>query len=319
VRPSLSTLAIVLLCSLASLARAADRPLLSAAFVDCTAADEVLAIVELELDARVVIGDGVLPAHATRVHVRCDASSARLEVSDPLTRKDVSRVVSLEHVHASARTRVIAIAVAELVSASWFELERSPHAPEGALEAAEHSALQSVRRRALLWRVSLGLGPLLRLSAAARAPAPGGSLQLLAQSPWSPLLLFDLSGFYSTYALELGRVDTLAASFGAAGLLHAQRGAWGAHAGTGLRAGVARLRGRTRDAEQARDGDVSGGWLGPMLVAGGSLDADAWGSLHVLGELGYTLFAVRGAVDGRDAVALDGLWLGVALSWHVPL
>jgi hypothetical protein len=303
-----------------------DRPQLAVEVIGCEQPADVQAVVALELGTS-ASDPHSLPAHgavnATRAVAQCEAERALLAVTDPLTRKHVERTVELEHVHASARARVIGIAIAELVSASWFELERAPtaSAPRQApgTQRARAAALQAVRAREALWRVSLGVGPLLRLSHDANAPGIGAALQLIAQSPWSARLMFDLSGAHASRAIGLGAIEATVLALGAAGLLHAQNHPLGVHAGVGLRGGIARVRGESRDASAVREGDVSGPWLGSMLVLGGALALGEWGALQLTSELGYAFVAVRGRVDGRQAAAIDGAWVTLALSLHVML
>src|SRR6186713_3100482 len=57
----------------------------------------------------------------TWVVARCEESRVLLEVNDPLSRKTLKRSINLQSSAPNARPRVIAIAAAELVLASWAE------------------------------------------------------------------------------------------------------------------------------------------------------------------------------------------------------
>jgi hypothetical protein len=74
-------------------------------------------------------------ARVTFVSEQCvvDAASVTLHVDDAVTRKHVERFVDLGDVRGSVRTRALALAVAELLRASWAELEL-PEVPSAAVE-----------------------------------------------------------------------------------------------------------------------------------------------------------------------------------------
>lgn len=315
-----AALLLILLCATA---RAEDRPLLGVDVTDCASidAEEVRVIVALELGAR-TLPSAALPDHATRAHAQCSAQRIDIEVVDHLTRKTVKRAIALDHVHETARTRVLAIAIAELVSASWFELQHTPAAKrnsEPSADAERTAALRAMEARSPQWSFSLGLGPTLRLSLDAPERTWGGSLQLVAQSPSSPVLFFDVGGVYAASEFALGSTSTTAFSLGGAGLLSAQGETLGVLGGVGARAGWAQLYGSTNDRSLARNGSVGGPWLGPMLIGGPSLRINRSGSLFLIGELGYALVTVHGRVDGANALGLAALWGGLTLSWHVAL
>jgi hypothetical protein len=82
---------------------------------------EIVRLVGLELDARVVAPGGGGP-HATRGVIACGVDSVRLEVSDPLAGTFLSRTLPFPASAASAASRIAALALAELVFASWLEL-----------------------------------------------------------------------------------------------------------------------------------------------------------------------------------------------------
>ncbi len=95
-------------------------------------------------------------ARVTFVAEQCvlDASSLTVQVDDAVTRKHVERTVDLSDVSGAIRTRTLALAVAELLRASWAELEL-PEVPESAvlvpetLRAAMRTRLAEPRERAI--------------------------------------------------------------------------------------------------------------------------------------------------------------------------
>lgn len=62
----------------------------------------------------------------TRVRASCTRDATLLEVDDGVTGKLTSRRIDLEGTARVARSRLLALAIAELVSASWAELRLRP-------------------------------------------------------------------------------------------------------------------------------------------------------------------------------------------------
>ncbi len=80
-------------------------------------------ITTVELDARLV-DEG--ETDTTRVEASCAGSLVLIEATDPITGKSLSRLVNLAAEMEAARPRLLAIAITELVSASWTELASNP-------------------------------------------------------------------------------------------------------------------------------------------------------------------------------------------------
>jgi hypothetical protein len=108
---------------------------------------------QAEIGARLGDEEGPLVIVASAA---CDDSHVELRVIDPLTRKGVRRRIDLSSAAPRGRERLVALALAELLVASWAELEVNPNPkvePEGpspppdATQAAR--GLVSDRRRAL--------------------------------------------------------------------------------------------------------------------------------------------------------------------------
>lgn len=99
-------------------------------------------ILRAELSGDGVTDVSVVPATDTEVGLarvtfvteQCtaNASSLTLQVDDAVTRKHVERAVDLSDVTGAIRTRTLALAVAELLRASWAELEL-PDVPQSAV------------------------------------------------------------------------------------------------------------------------------------------------------------------------------------------
>src|SRR5688572_3766702 len=60
------------------------------------------------------------------VQVECEADLITLRVNDQITGKQLIRSITLAEAPPNARGRILALAVVELIQASWSELETNP-------------------------------------------------------------------------------------------------------------------------------------------------------------------------------------------------
>lgn len=101
-------------------ARAVSK--LPVVFDPCVAAlaQPVQRLIDIELSA--LSSASLLTAQA---HVQCEQTGAvTIRIDDRLTNKTLARTLDLSRVATSARVRALALAVVELLAASWTELER---------------------------------------------------------------------------------------------------------------------------------------------------------------------------------------------------
>jgi hypothetical protein len=202
--------------------------------------------------------------------------------------------------------------MAELVAASWAELEDNPEpkvapvtplAPRRAREAA----------RGVVAPVPIELGALAdaRLLASRDLVLGGGARTAIWVSPrffvrFDALMHYaELSRPTGTVALTLPSLSgALGASFGSGWLQ--PRLSIGARAGYAWLSGVAGTS-RTTGVQQR------GAWAGPEL----SLELSAWPRARVHPMLcfsvGAHIFGVRGTVNGGRDVMATGLWSGLSL------
>src|SRR5262249_57015189 len=81
----------------------------------------------LAIDLGALLVDPEIPvAGATRASVGCDGTLTLLRVDDPVTGKSLTREVDIASSPPNARARLVALAVSELISASWTELATNP-------------------------------------------------------------------------------------------------------------------------------------------------------------------------------------------------
>lgn len=90
------------------------------------------------------------PAQAsTRVAVRCEAALILVHIEDTVTGKTLERRIDLNREPAGARARVLGLAVAESVHASWVELTIQDRAPAVYVDAAASTAVRENTRVAV--------------------------------------------------------------------------------------------------------------------------------------------------------------------------
>lgn len=284
---------------------------------------EVRQVVAIELGALLV--EGTAPsAGVTRVEVLCVDAQIWLQVDDPLTGKSLLRRIDFLSVDPRARARLLGLAIAELVNASWTELllYPQPAAPAGAPEVppdVRRAALSVVERASGLSArpPEDGRGP--RLVGIAmvtgvlknRVLLAGGGLRLAwshgRHLGWSS----DLVAQHAQVTTPLGDVAIDTVHTGAALLFDWRWSRIALHLGGGLRGGVALLRGQPLTASAARGGTVLGPFGGPTGAVGASLKLRRRLVIEVLIEGGYAAFFVLGRVSGSPAVGIEGPFLGM--------
>lgn len=224
----------------------------------------------------------------TTAHVRCEESIARLSVDDPITRKSVGRSVDLSGYPESAKARALAIAAAELISASWAEasLNPSPQVPPVG------PAPKPEARRAVAERVrsapSLAPEPAPRTPAAPNAflgavvvrslPATlaelGGALRfesdalaLGSRADFALGVAVDVEELGGSADVSLGSVDSESFDVGASGYAVARASrALSFRGGAGVRVGHTKLTGNSSGTTASASGSISGTWTAPHLA-----------------------------------------------------
>jgi hypothetical protein len=287
----------------------------------------VLAIVGLEL-AGTTLGASGASAAATRVHLTCpEAETVEIEVQDPLTGKSLVRPVSLVGIQPNTRARLLGLAAAELVTASWMELEVQARRGSGARRASGSNEVEAGAREVVRARMEPPLQDL-QVGALLHARVLDGSAMLwgtgLRLSRERPSRL----GFATDVIYERGQRQFLPGrihidALSAAALLQYRRtrGAVTVGLGAGLRGGAAWIYGETANAVLAGDDAFAAPWGGPLLAASGGLRWFRHIAVELAAECGYALVAARGHVQDNSGIAPDsgalgltGLWLGLSLA-----
>jgi len=304
--------ALVIVAARASGQMREDKPRVSIVVVGCDAAlaREAQRIAAIELRAALV--DATPDAATTRITATCADSSANLRVVDPTTGKSLERAVALSQAAPSARARLLALAIAELVAASWSELENNPEPKAPAAAPLAPVAAREAARGAIAAR---------RLELAALADAHllasrdvlfGGGARSEIWLSRTFFLRFDALAHYAQLSRPTGTIavtmpslsSALAACLCAASLRPSV--SLGARVGYVWMSGVA-ANGATTGTRQ------QGAWFGPELA----VELSAWprARIHPLLSLavGAHVVGVRGAVDSGRDVRATALWSGLSL------
>jgi len=294
-----------------------ERPRVSIDIVGCDAAlaGEARRIAAIELRAALVepSADGTV----TQVTAECQGDLAALEVIDPTTGKSLARAVMLTETAANARARLLALAVAELVVASWSELQSNPRpraAPATPLasEDVREAARAAVADRSLELAVAFDVH---RMASNDWLFGGGGRATF-----WmSPLVFgrFDALIDYAEVGRATGSVAVVMPSVSAAlGISRWMGPTIRPSISLGLRGGYVRMNG-IAEGMAATSAHKAGVWLGPEVA----VQVSAWAGARVHPILGVVagvhLIGVRGTVDqGRDVEAV-GLWSGISLALAV--
>jgi hypothetical protein len=261
------------------------------------APEEVRRIVGVELKA----GDG---AAALRyfVRARCRGESVELAVGDAAEGVTLSRVLDLGAEPASARARVLALAVTELVAE--VRARADAVSPPPVVEPPPPPPIARPPEPAWRWTGLAGT----RTTLAAGFTSIGIGTRLARRVRWLDLA-FDLVGDHGAPVASVGRIDVDTLSLGAAALVTHDVDAVALFAGPGARFGLARLRGVPAAPDRARGDDLLSPWGGPFATFGARV-APRRLVLELTGELGYALGRVDALVDGAPQVSLGGAWFG---------
>jgi hypothetical protein len=305
----------------ASVARADDHPRVQLEIDPCVEAptDEVRRVVSIELGALLTAASDA-SSDRTRATVDCEGGLARFRVDDPITGKSLSRTIDLGSAAPKARTRLIALAVVELISASWTELDVNPEPrvlPSGPRPSAEarNAALATLRARvdrradgelrleALAGGMEFGSGTGLLV---------GGGLRVVGDRSDSVLgWAIDAQAHHGTSSVSLGRVSADVTTIGAAVDAHQTWSRWTLRLGAGVRGGEVRLSGVPDPAMGAQGKTFWAPWIGPLARGDVELVVARRLVLDVGAEGGYVVSPVGGLVGDRREVAIDGAWIGV--------
>jgi hypothetical protein len=266
--------------------------------------------VQVELHATVVPAG----AQVTRASAHCESGTTRaeLEVTDTLTGKSVKRAIDLTAAGTAGRPRLLALAIIELVSASWSELESSPKVAAAAPPVEAAQALESVRARSRRIGVNLAAMGVVRGVFAGSGPLGGAGLRLALDLPRQVALPLELIYEHGEPGFDLGTVSIDVLSLGA-GVAWRREWSWFAlRLGGGARGGLVRFEGRPRDPTINGDSFWTG-WIAPTLFLNGAFRPSRRVAFELGVEGGWSFSSTVGRVAGSTPVELTGFFIGASL------
>ncbi len=261
------------------------------------------------------------PASAAiaRVRIDCDGGAARITVEDLITGKTLVRRILLGDRPSAIRARVLGLAVAELLVASWVELQVNAE-PAGApvdavAPARDREAVASLMLQVLVpldRRLTRRRFTLSAFAAARRFPggaslvALGSDLEYRVRERIAVAL--DLTGERGADDTQLGRIHTFVLSLAPRIDRVATFDRLEMALGAGVRGGIARLSSTPMDA-QVTSHVFMRPWAGAFLSARlRALATDRW-RLGIGIEAGLVAVGVAGRVEDRDDPQVEGPWI----------
>ena len=273
---------------------------------------EIAAILRVELLNR--LADSA-PPDAYRTAIDCAGDLVAISVTPP-SGASKSRQANLAGSPANVRSRIVALAVAELVR----DLDREPRplpppvpAPASAKDAAP-SPPPSIPRRRAVELGAFGQTSSFQLDGVWLA---GGGLRF--DYVYKRLCAgFDVAALTTTERFEQGTAQAFLA-YGSPFVAWDERfGRAQTFVGAGYALGVAKLSGQASD-PRAFAGATTGPWSAPYGFAALALVVAEGMSVDARGQLGWVTSPVIGDVTGGRQVALEGLWASVQLGLAIAL
>jgi len=287
-------------------------------------------VVTMELEA--APDDERLDGALTTASAQCEGGRVRLTVEDPVTGKSVSRTLDIEDQPRGLRSRLLGLAISELVLASWIELQLTQAPPRPPMDAmawpeARREAASIAGRRLRVASPDrgsapreIGVGPSARMftSGLLTYGLAASARHWLDRRPTAGVGL-EIDGHYGKESIPaFANASALSLSLAPCLLMRSTFGPIVAVAGAGWRVGLARL--AADPASALRSGRAAWrGWTGPFLAVDLSVPVSRSLFLRASVESGYALVPARGRVGSVHVVELEGAWLGGVLSLGAKL
>ena len=325
---TLRGLAGIAILAIGSIASAHPLPSVSVDVTNCADVDQAVfaRLVALELKARPSSADD--PALAAQISLRCDGDHVLIDLVDPVTRKRSQRSLASDGVPVGARPRLLSLAVAELVTASWVEAVLFP---EPAVRPSTPPAAAEVRlaviERAAPRIFAAPIVSSLHVGAAAAClgafgrtgPLCGAGLSAGGDHPHGVAWSSDIYGLHGARAVSVGTIALDAIAIGARIGYAAHLGRTVVRVEAGARGGALRLAGHG-------SGGVAGhaAWRafgGPSASLSLSMVATRRVLVDTRFEVGWLAAGARALVAASAGVttgaALEGAFVlgAIGVSW----
>ncbi len=307
----------------------ADAPLVTTVIDACVPVDRA----QLDRVLAIELGTSAESASSqtgpTHVHVRCVDAGIELNLEDALTRKTMVRVLPSDSFQDASSTRLLALAIAELIVASWVEL-RLPRKVEPVgpppSTAARSAAARAVEKQdpgpqplELSERsTEIALTGLMQAWSEQDAILFGAGARLVhAPTRW---LAFSVAADLALATVEnsLGNILLRASAVSVAGLVRLPLKPFVLLTGPGGRLGLAQISGEATDPRRVRSTAFYAPYGGLLWLARAGVAVSESFSIVLDLELGVTTLPIRGLARNASVVALDGAFLtaglGVALT-----
>ena len=260
----------------------------------------------------------------TRVWVGCSPLGIELRLEDGMTSKTMARTLPASSFRDASSTRLLALAVAEFVVASWIELGVQPEPavqpvpvappPSPEVRAEVEHALDERAPDAHPSGVTVSAALALALWTANESVWLGAGARIAREaSPsiaWA--IAFDFTG--TTADVDLGKVNGLSGSLAFSTLFYLRLQPVILFTGPGARVGVVRLAGDPDDEYETSGNDFAAPFGGPIWVARADLVLGRGVRLSLELEAGVTTLPAKATADGHDIFAVEGIWLSPALA-----
>jgi len=280
---------------------------------DCQGAQgaEVEKLAALELAPRLSVIESS-PTPVLTGSVRCEPPHAHVIVVDPARAQPLTIHIDLGAAAPQARQRLLALALAELITTSQMEGEAPALSPEPATQPEPAPSTSDDHAASVRSPLSVWLAPSVALAADPALALLGGDVGV-SHALGPVLLSIDARAGFGQSVRSSSEVQMRVLALGAfAGLLILDRDVQ-LSAGPGLRIGhVALTTHSPADGLAAKD--LAAVWLGPALTT--ALQAPLTGPLLLRAglEVGYVARPVVGFDEDRaDRLALRGPWLSLGL------
>ena len=252
----------------------------------------------------------------TRVVATCRGPEVDLSLADVATAKRLGRTVALSEAAPTARARLVALAVAELVVASWQEIQSGPDPREQSPPSRQPPPPARVVESAKAEQASA----MAEVIGVVRA-FPRSGLWLLGAGARG---FFTLSRPFTVareVTAEWGKTSRTTGQVAAQAIGGALGVGWAVERKSafimpwvGMRAGVARLTGEPSSDSTATAGEKqSGPCLGPEMGVAATFFPHATVHATVALSAGAMLLGVRGEVVGDTNVNVLGPWAGMVI------
>jgi hypothetical protein len=306
-------------------ARAQGNPPQVSVLVDpCVPVDHGKLEQLLAIELGTSTSQGAMHPAPTRVSVACSIQGIELRLEDALTRKSMTRTLPASSFRDGASsTRLLALAIAEFVVASWIELNvQAPPAVEP-LGPPPNAAARRVAERVVAKRAAPPVAPRIDSISAAVAAGVwssndglvlGGGLRLwqVAFAPIAWAAAADVG--VTSVDVDSGTIHITTMSLALALAMRVAFGSAAFFSGPGARIGLASVSGDPIDRTKADGKSFTAFIGGPIWLSRLELWAGERVRLGLELELGLSTLPVHATVGNEEVFSLEGVWINSALT-----